>query len=78
MFFLTIVSPLRTSPSESVGGGEGRLYVPPFAGLQAIPTTPVVAQTFRGVPTKIAKTKIKNGLSATAARSARGEGVGRE
>ena len=58
-----------------LGGGEGRLYVPPLAGLEAIPTTPVVAQTFRGVPTKITKTK--NGLSATAARSGRGEeGVG--
>ena len=61
-------------------GGKWRLYLPPLAGLQAIQTTPVVAQTFRGVPTKIATTKkgaISNCRSAGERRGENGEGVTR-
>ena len=59
---------------ERRGQNDRRLYVPPFAGLQAVSPAPMVTQTFRRVPPEITTAKHKSGRLATDRRSPTGCG----
>ena len=79
MFFFTIVSPLQAlvrrpyipSMHESREQNDRRLYVPPFAGLQAVSPAPMVTQTLRRVSPEITTRKHKSGRLATGRRRGR-------
>jgi len=59
---------------ESRGQNDRRLYVSPFAGLQAVSTAPMITQTLRRVSPEITTAKHKNGRLATDRRTPKGGG----
>jgi len=60
------------SVHESREQNDRRLYVPPFAGLQAVSPAPMVTQTLRRVSPEITTAKHKNGRLATSRRTPTG------
>jgi len=61
---------------KSRGQNDRRLYVPPFAGLQAVWPAPMVTQTLRRVSPEITTRKHKSGRLATGRRTPTGCGGG--